>query len=150
MNCLYCDNPLTVQPKTKPSKYCSPKCKAAWHRLREKVFAECGVNSLVLAVTQVFNSADLDDDEVQLAAMIALANHKLIRRPWPISLMEVPVSPDLADRLLSSPAGSEPAPTSSLAAGQSISADIDRQVREREREALTIIDRVAAETGGHA
>lgn len=139
MNCLNCGAPVK-KSKTKPSRYCSTTCKNKWHRLEAKVFAATGADTLVAAVEKYFAVAGSNDREAQLAALTALASHRLIRWLPPLEVQ--------ADglRYSSSSTGGEPAPAPSLAAGpdDSISAEIARQ----QNEALRIVTDAASKHRG--
>lgn len=116
MNCLYC-NARIATPRTKPRRFCADRCRAAWQRVRARVLAEAGVDSLIAAITNVFdlampgNGAETAEREAaQLVALVALASHRLVRHPWPLTLQEVQVSPDRLDLIPSSVPGGGPAP----------------------------------------
>jgi hypothetical protein len=87
MKCDYCGQPFAPDPakhRTKPVRYCSEKCKAAAFRLRQRLFDEHGVTSLVWQVRQLLNAWCEHDDEITGETLRALAEHSLIKHALPI------------------------------------------------------------------
>lgn len=105
-HCDYCGGPVSrdrAKRQTRPVKYCSDKCKAAAFRLRQRLFEEHGVTSLVETVRGLL-FVKCDDSQAAInAALVELAQHPLIR----FSLVE-PQAPGLS--LSSRAARVRPAP----------------------------------------